>query len=204
MEARISQTRARVRVAVDLAHADAPSLVVCPRNDLAVARTWPNGSSNGDSGPNSPWRKSPAAFKRRCIPPECVVRGLHMPNMRPPHALSGGRLAALGATRGFTTGCEPSKRLADQASTCSRDTPLAAVDGARQGVRLLTLSRPRRTFARSCVTKGLVAERSSRAPVPVTAQLLLLDNRRPLEMAPDIEELGVRFRFSCLGPVELL
>ena len=28
-----------------------------------------------------------------------------MPNMRPPHALSGGRLAALGATRGFTTGC---------------------------------------------------------------------------------------------------
>ena len=28
-----------------------------------------------------------------------------MPNMRPPHALSGGRLAALGATRGSTTGC---------------------------------------------------------------------------------------------------
>ena len=28
-----------------------------------------------------------------------------MPNMRPPHALSGGRLAALGATRDSTTGC---------------------------------------------------------------------------------------------------
>ena len=28
------------------------TLVVCPRNDLAVARTSPNGSSNGDSGPN--------------------------------------------------------------------------------------------------------------------------------------------------------
>ena len=26
--------------------------MVCPRNDLAVARTSPNGSSNGDSGPN--------------------------------------------------------------------------------------------------------------------------------------------------------
>ena len=47
----------------------------------------------------------PAAFERRCIPPDCVVRRLHMPNMRPPHALSDGRLAALGATRGFTTGC---------------------------------------------------------------------------------------------------
>ena len=43
--------------------------------------------------------------RRRGIPPDCVVRRLHMPNMRPPHALSGGRLAALGATRGFTTGC---------------------------------------------------------------------------------------------------
>ena len=26
--------------------------VVCPRNNLAIARMWPNGSSNGDSGPN--------------------------------------------------------------------------------------------------------------------------------------------------------
>ena len=49
--------------------------------------------------------KVPAAFERRCIPPDCVARRLHMPNMRPPHALSGGRLAALGATRGSTTGC---------------------------------------------------------------------------------------------------
>ena len=28
------------------------ALVVCPRNNLAIARMWPNGSSNGDSGPN--------------------------------------------------------------------------------------------------------------------------------------------------------
>ena len=58
--------------------------------------------------PTAAWQpvaKVPAAFERRCIPPDCVVRRLHMPNMRPPHALSGGRLAALGATRGFTTGC---------------------------------------------------------------------------------------------------
>ena len=57
-----------------------------------------------------PVAKVPAAFERRCIPPDCVVRRLHMPNMRPPHALSGGRLAALGATRGFTTGCETLRR----------------------------------------------------------------------------------------------
>ena len=53
-----------------------------------------------------PVAKVPAAFERRCIPHDCVVRRLHMPNMRPPHALSGGRLAALCATRGFTTGCK--------------------------------------------------------------------------------------------------
>ena len=50
--------------------------------------------------------KVPAAFERRCIPPDGVVRRLRMPNMRPPHALSGGHLAALGATRGSTTGCQ--------------------------------------------------------------------------------------------------
>ena len=49
--------------------------------------------------------KVPAAFEQRCIPPDGVVRRLRMPNMRPPHALSAGRLAALGATRGSTTGC---------------------------------------------------------------------------------------------------
>ena len=49
--------------------------------------------------------KVPAAFERRCIPPDGVVRRLRMPNMRPPHALSAGRLTALGAPRGSTTGC---------------------------------------------------------------------------------------------------
>ncbi len=51
-----------------------------------------------------PVAKVPAAFERRCIPPDGVVRRLRMPNMRPPHALSAGRLTALGATRGFHHG----------------------------------------------------------------------------------------------------
>ena len=53
--------------------------------------------------PYQPVATVPAAFERPCIPPDCVVHRLHMPNMRPPHALSGGCLAALGATRGLTT-----------------------------------------------------------------------------------------------------
>ena len=58
-----------------------------------------------DGNAYQPVAEVPAAFERRCIPPDCVVRRLRMPNMRPPHALSGGRLTALGATRGSTTGC---------------------------------------------------------------------------------------------------
>ena len=53
--------------------------------------------------------KSPAAFDRPCIPPELrcsgIVPGAHMSNMLPRHALPGGRLTGLGATRGFTTDC---------------------------------------------------------------------------------------------------
>ncbi len=83
----------------------------------------------------------PAAFERRCIPPDRAVRTdclqsavAIMLNMRPPHALSGtgvlcprapfsppGALGTLGATRGSTTGCyaceetrrRPSGRVAD-------------------------------------------------------------------------------------------
>ena len=47
---------------------DRDMLVVCPRNDLAVARTWPNGSSNGDSGPN---RRNASQIKRQ------LVQGTH-------------------------------------------------------------------------------------------------------------------------------
>ena len=49
-------------------------------------------------GGQQPVVKRPAAFERQCIPPDCVVRRLPMPDMRPSHALSGGRLAALRAT----------------------------------------------------------------------------------------------------------
>ena len=45
-----------------------------------------------------PVARVPAAFEPRRITPDCVVRRLHRPDMRPPHALPGGRLAALGAT----------------------------------------------------------------------------------------------------------
>ena len=57
-----------------------------------------------EASAQQPVVKRPAAFERRCIPPDCVVRRLNMPNMRPSHALSGGRIAALGATRGFHHG----------------------------------------------------------------------------------------------------
>ena len=49
-------------------HHAAAALVVCPRNDLAVARTSPNGSSNGDSGPN---RRNASQIKRQ------LVQGTH-------------------------------------------------------------------------------------------------------------------------------
>ena len=50
-----------------------------------------------------------------------------MPDMRPPHALSGGRLAALGAPRGSAAGC---KALAFAAATVLSCAPAAAQDGA--------------------------------------------------------------------------
>ncbi|MDE0367045.1 MAG: hypothetical protein OXP09_15925, partial [Gammaproteobacteria bacterium] len=45
--------------------------------------------------------KSPPAFERRCIPPDCVARRSNMPNILPPRALPGGRIGALGATPDF-------------------------------------------------------------------------------------------------------
>ena len=54
-----------------------------------------------------PWQpvaKVRAAFAGRRIPADVVARRLHMPNMRPPHALSAGRDARLGATRDFHHG----------------------------------------------------------------------------------------------------
>ena len=66
---------------------------------------YTGGDVNANPMAYQPVVEVPAAFERRCIPPDGVVRRLHIPNMRPPHALSGGRLAALGATRGSTTGC---------------------------------------------------------------------------------------------------
>ena len=57
-----------------------------------------------------PVAKALAAFDRRRVPPDCVARRLHMANMRPPHALSAGRDARLGATRGFHHGLLAARR----------------------------------------------------------------------------------------------
>ena len=62
-------THGPLRVDARVLHvAVARLLVVCPRNDLAVARTSPNGSSNGDSGPN---RRNASQIKRQ------LVQGTH-------------------------------------------------------------------------------------------------------------------------------
>ena len=49
--------------------------------------------------------KSPAAFDRRCIPLICVVHRSNTTGILPLLALLSGRIADLGATRGFTTDC---------------------------------------------------------------------------------------------------
>ena len=48
--------------------------------------------------------KSPPAFERRCIPPDCVARRSNMPNILAPRVLPGGRRGALGATPDFCHG----------------------------------------------------------------------------------------------------
>ena len=58
---------------------------------------------------SQPVAKGPAAFDGRCIPSDGVVPRSNMADMLPRHALSAGRLARLGATRGFTTDCSASR-----------------------------------------------------------------------------------------------
>jgi plastocyanin len=48
--------------------------------------------------------ESPAAFERRCIPPDCVAPPSNIPDILGRHALPGGRLAVLGATPDFHHG----------------------------------------------------------------------------------------------------
>ena len=56
---------------------------------------------------DSPWRRSPLHSSSDASRLTALFVGCVCPilNMRPPHALSAGRLAALGATRDSTTGC---------------------------------------------------------------------------------------------------
>ena len=48
--------------------------------------------------------KSPPAFERRCIPPDCVARRSNMLDILAPRALPGGRIGALGASPDFCHG----------------------------------------------------------------------------------------------------
>src|SRR5438477_3911775 len=48
--------------------------------------------------------ETPAAFGRRCIPADCVAPPSNIPDILGRHALSAGRLAALGATLEFHHG----------------------------------------------------------------------------------------------------
>ena len=109
-----------------------------PRRDVAVQggrhlQSLPvGGAADGGlrgepAGPQQPVAKVPAAFERRCIPPDCVAPRSNMPNILPRPALSGGRLAALGATRGFTTGCQGpvTGALWDPRPSSARDRSLA-------------------------------------------------------------------------------
>ena len=48
--------------------------------------------------------ESPAAFERCCMPPDCVVSRSNTAGILPRHALSSGRITALGATRDFHHG----------------------------------------------------------------------------------------------------
>ena len=80
------------------------NVVQCPSSPTRVSP--PSLTFPAAGGTQQPVAKVPAAFERRCIPPDCVAPRSNMPNILPRRALSGGRLAALGATRGFTTGCQ--------------------------------------------------------------------------------------------------
>ena len=84
--------------------------------------------------------KGPAAFDRRCIPPDCVVPRSHMPNMLPRHALPGGRLAGLGARRGFTTGSwsGPQDRPESSAAPDALEPPEPPEPGSELRVWLVT------------------------------------------------------------------
>ena len=91
--------------------------------------------------------KGPAAFDRRCIPPDCVVPRSPMPNMLPRHALPGtdafqsaGALAGLGARRGFTTGSwtEPQDRPESSAAPDALEPPEPPEPGSELRVWLVT------------------------------------------------------------------
>ena len=83
--------------------------------DRPVAQCAPGGRRAGrasvardqgvDDQPIAARGGTPPAFERRCIPAGCVAPRSHIADMLVRRALPAGRLAALGATPGSTTGC---------------------------------------------------------------------------------------------------
>ncbi len=145
-----------------------------------VASPAATGLDAGDeSGTSSPWRKSPlhssgdasrltALFGRTACSPR-----LRMPNMRPPHALSDGRLAALGATRGFHHGLPGDKS-----------------DIERPGVRITTKPKSSPTPCGRLLSRATTSRQTSSRPAW-------------LRFGPGFRECGPRSRTSKLAhPVD--
>ena len=94
--------------------------------------------------------KAPAAFERRCIPPDCVVRRLHVPGVRPPHALSVGRPGAppapsgRGATQGLAAGSQPTGSVQGRVTTgdgqpvAGATVTLVSLESEETGIETLT------------------------------------------------------------------
>ena len=64
--------------------------------------------------------ESPAAFDRRCIPLRIVVHQSNTAGIFPLLALLSGRIADLGATRGFTTDCRAAETGASRNGEAER------------------------------------------------------------------------------------
>ena len=88
----------------------------------------------------APWQKVPAAFERPCTPAGGAALST-MPDMLRRRALPAGRLAALGATRGFATGRQGAP-ASERRRSRAKPRPIAAPAQPAQGAH----SAPRREW----------------------------------------------------------
>ena len=109
-----------------------PVILIVPRRNIETWLAYLDAGKPVDEAKTyQPVAKSPLHSTGAASRLNCVVRRSNMANMLPPHALSAGRPARLGATRGFTTGCYPRLR---RARDCDRHagTLFGMCRGARQ------------------------------------------------------------------------